>query len=76
MPQQAISLRIFTRVRSCKIKTLRCFVETPKGFHRSDFEQAWSRYLPPPYETAATSATTATHDITDVAAVADVAAPW
>ncbi len=59
-----------------KPRTIRIGDETPKGFHRSDFEQAWSRYLPPPCETAATSATTATHDTTDVAAVADVAAPW
>jgi hypothetical protein len=59
-----------------KPRTIRIGDETPKGFHRSDFEQAWSRYLPPPCETAATSATTATHNTTDVAAVADVAPPW
>jgi hypothetical protein len=57
-----------------KPRTIRIGHETPKGFHRSDFEEAWSRYLPPPCETAATSATPATHDATDVADVADVAA--
>jgi hypothetical protein len=45
---------------------------TPKGFHRSDFEEAWRRYLPAS-EKAATVATSATHDRRNVAAVADVA---
>jgi len=46
---------------------------TPKGFHRSDFEEAWKRYLPSASEKAATVATSATHDRGNVAAVADVA---
>jgi hypothetical protein len=53
-----------------KPRTIRKGNETPKGFHRSDFEEAWKRYLPPDSERAATPATTATHDTTDVAAVA------
>jgi len=48
---------------------------TPKGFHRSDFEEAWRHYLPSASEKAATVATPATHDRGNVAAVADVAAP-
>ena len=48
--------------------------KTPKGFHRSDFEEAWKRYLPTVSETAATVATSATRDRGNVAAVADVAA--
>ena len=43
---------------------------------RSDFEEAWKRYLPPAPEKAATVATSATHDRGNVAAVADVAVPW
>ena len=42
-------------------------------FHRSDFEEAWKRYLPSTSEKAATSATSATHDRGNVAAVAAVA---
>jgi hypothetical protein len=56
--------------------TIRTGNKTPKGFHRSDFEEAWKRYLPPAPEKAATVATSATDDRGNVAAVADVAAPW
>jgi len=56
-----------------KPHTLRMGKETPKGFYRIDFEDAWERYLPAPSETAATPATTATCDRGNVAAVADVA---
>jgi len=68
-------LKVYKRPdgKPLKPRTIRIGDETPKGFHRSDFEQAWSRYLPAPCETAATSATAATHDATNVAVVADVA---
>ena len=54
-----------------KPRTVRIGNGTPKGFHRTDFEEAWKRYLSP--EKAATPATSATHDRGNVAAVADVA---
>src|SRR5262249_44992569 len=57
-----------------KPRTIRIGNDTPRGFHRSDFGDAWNRYLPSSSEKAATSATAAPHDATDVAAVADVAA--
>ena len=48
--------------------------KTPKGYYRSDFEDAWERYLPQP-ESAATSATSETIqenvDITMTSSVAD-----
>jgi len=53
-------------------RTVRIGNQTPKGFHRNDFEEAWKRYLPAT-EKAATSATRATHDRGNVAAVAAVA---
>src|SRR5262249_31526827 len=57
-----------------KPRTIRVGNDTPRGFHRSDFEDAWNRYLPSSSENAATVATSATHDRGSVAAVADVAA--
>src|SRR5262249_55102044 len=57
-----------------KPRTIRIGNDTPRGFHRSDFEDAWNRYLPCVPEKAATVATSATHDRGSVAAVADVAA--
>jgi len=57
-----------------KPRTVRIGNGTPKGFHRSDFEEAWKRYLPPAPEKAATVATSATCDTGNIAAVADVAA--
>jgi len=56
-----------------KPHTIRIGNQTPKGFHRSDFEEAWRGYLPSNTEEAATSATSATHDRGNVAAVATVA---
>jgi hypothetical protein len=56
-----------------KPRTVRIGNQTPKGFHRGDFEEAWKRYLPSASEKAATSATSATHDRGNVAAVAAVA---
>ena len=55
-------------------RTIRVSNQTPKGFHRSDFEEAWKRYLPSACEKAATVATIATRDRGNVAVVADVAA--
>lgn len=56
-----------------KPRTIRIANQTPKGFHRSDFEEEWKRYLPSTPEKTATSATTATRDRANVAAVATVA---
>lgn len=60
-------------------KSIRLGEATPKGYSRSDFHDAWARYLPSP-DTAATSATSATTAsvapfVPDVADVADVALP-
>jgi hypothetical protein len=57
-----------------KPHTIRIGNQTPKGFLRGDFEDAWKRYLPPVLEKPATVATVATSDGGNVAAVADVAA--
>jgi len=57
-----------------KPATIRMGNKTPKGFHRSDFEEAWKRYLPSASEKPATVATSATDERGNVATVADVAA--
>jgi hypothetical protein len=43
-----------------KSKTVRIGSTTPKGYSRSDFYDAWVRYLPEPANESATSATSAT----------------
>src|SRR5262249_51808677 len=73
---QTAAVRLARMLSDFKIhpRTIRIGNQTPKGFHRSDFEEAWKRYLPSAAEKAATVATPATHDRGNVAAVADVAA--
>jgi len=71
---QTAASRLARMLNDFKIRprTIRMGNQTPKGFHRSDFEDVWRRYLPAT-ERAATSATSATHDRGNVAAVATVA---
>lgn len=56
-----------------KPRTVRIGNGTPKGFHRSDFEEGLETLPSPASEKAATVATVATRDRGNVAAVADVA---
>src|SRR5262245_42942865 len=63
-----------TRARVVYRRTISDKNEIAESFHRSDFEEAWKRYLPSAPEKAATVATSATHERRNVAAVADVAA--
>jgi hypothetical protein len=55
-----------------KPKTVRVGQGTPKGYLRSDFHGAWSRYLPQPPDKSATSATGATNPSGPASDVADV----
>jgi hypothetical protein len=72
---QTAASRLARMLNDFKIcpRTIRIGSQTPKGFHRSEFEEAWKRYLPAT-EKAATSATSETHHRRNVAAVASVAA--
>jgi hypothetical protein len=66
------------RQYSIKSKTIRVGEATPKGYVKVDFDDPWTRYLPPP-EKSATSATGATDGqflaviVDNVADVADLA---
>ncbi|CAN3128576.1 DUF3631 domain-containing protein [Mycobacterium sp. smrl_JER01] len=46
-----------------------------RGYTRTQFEDAWSRYLPPEPATSATAATGGAPDVADVADVADASGP-
>jgi hypothetical protein len=57
-----------------KSRDVRIDGEIRKGFYRSDFHEAWRRYLDPLSATSATSATKLINKTKNVADVADVAA--
>ena len=68
LDQRGLAHRL--RQYSIKSKTIRVGDNTPKGYVRSDFLDAWARYVPPP-EKAATSATDETTQSSQSAGVAD-----
>jgi Protein of unknown function (DUF3631) len=69
-PLDARGLAKLVKPYGIKPKVVRVGEATPRGYHREDLHDAWSRYLPPLSATSATSATPLARHVADVADVA------